>query len=66
MNEILPTAFQRAFTEEIEDGVHFLKLIVPKKQQKNEMVNIWRGNDKRLVEKFFSSNYCHDLHLETP
>ena len=53
LNEILPTAFQRAFTEEIEDGVHFLKLIVPQKQQKNEMVNIWRGNDKRLVEKFF-------------
>lgn len=53
LNEILPTTFQRAFTEEIEDGVHFLKLIVPKKQQQNEMVDIWRGNDKRLVEKFY-------------
>ncbi|WP_319592490.1 prolyl oligopeptidase family serine peptidase [uncultured Draconibacterium sp.] len=53
LNEILTITFQRAFTEEIEDGVHFLKLIVPKKQQQNEMVDIWRGNDKRLVEKFY-------------
>lgn len=53
LHEILPISFQRAFTEEIEDDVYFIKLIMSAKKRNDEMVDIWRGNDKRLVEKFY-------------
>ena len=54
LNEVLTTAFQRAFTEVIQQGnIYFLKILVQKEKQNDAVVDIWNGNDKRLEEKFY-------------
>ncbi|HZL11883.1 MAG TPA: prolyl oligopeptidase family serine peptidase [Prolixibacteraceae bacterium] len=53
LNEVLTTAFQRAFTEVIQEGnVYFLKILIQKEKQDDAVVDIWNGNDNRLEEKF--------------
>ena len=55
LNDVLPTSFQRAFTEVISEGnVYFLKLWVHRPQKDSSLVDIWYGNDNRLEEKFGS------------
>lgn len=55
LNVMLPTSFQRAFTEVIKQGnVYFLKLWVNRQQKDSSVVDIWYGNDNRLEEKFCS------------
>jgi len=54
LNEVLTTAFQRAFTEVIQQGnIYFLKILVQKGKQDDVVVDIWNGNDNRLEEKFY-------------
>jgi dipeptidyl aminopeptidase/acylaminoacyl peptidase len=53
LTEVLPTAFQRAFTEVMQEGnLYFLKILIPKEKQDDALVDIWNGNDNRLEEKF--------------
>lgn len=53
LNEALPVAFMRGFTEIIQEGnTYFLKLWQHWEKQDSLPVDIWYGQDNRLEEKF--------------
>ncbi len=56
INEQLSQPFQRAFTDVIgEGGVYYVRLWDNREKENTSLVDIWYGNDKRLVDKFIQS-----------
>ena len=56
LNEQLSQPFQRAFTDVIgQGGVYYVRLWGNREKDDTSLVDIWYGNDKRLVDKFIQS-----------